>query len=79
MNVKIQELEVKLEQTKEGLQTKKGELAVKNSKLATVQMEVKLRELRKAILQTQKDDIANSNETLLQHFVRAHEDNATSS
>lgn len=79
MNVKIQEFELKLEQTKDGLQTKKGELAVKNSKLANVEMEVKLRELRKAILQTQKDDIANCNNTLLQSFVSTHKYNARNS
>lgn len=69
VKAKIVECQSNLEQTKDLLHTKQGELAVKTSKLADVEMEIKLLEVRKDILQTQKNDIAKENSKLLEDYV----------
>lgn len=63
---------MKLEQGKERLSTKQGELVVKNSKLADVEMEVKLLQFRKDILQSQKKDIAEEKNLLFEEYVRKY-------
>lgn len=70
MRSKIQGCELELEHAKDELQNKKGELAVKNSKLADVEMEVKLLQLRKAILTTQKKDRTEDKITASRDYVR---------
>lgn len=70
MNVKIQELELKLEQTRDELHIKKGELAVKNSKLADVEMEVKLLQLRKGILIAQRREVTEAKNKTSEDYVR---------
>lgn len=70
MNTQIEECQFKLEQTKEALHTKQGELAVKNSKLADVEMEVKLLQIRKAIKQAQKCDLIEAKEKTSREYVR---------
>ena len=52
------------------LASKQGELVVKNSKLADTEMEVKLLEVRKSILQSQKKDIINEKNMILEKYVR---------
>ena len=59
-----------MKQTEEGLHTKKGELAVKNSKLADVEMEVRLLQLRKEILVAQKADITEAKNKTTDDYVR---------
>ena len=58
------------EKTKNELHTKQKELAVKNSKLADVDMEVKLLQLKKNIIQSQKDNLLESNCKISKEFVR---------
>lgn len=56
-------------QTKEECRTKEGELAVKNNKLADLQVEVKLLTLRKGILQEQNDSLVKTKEQLVENLV----------
>lgn len=70
MNVKVQQCELKLEHAREEIHTKGGELAVKNSKLADVEMEVKLLQLRKAILTSQKEDRLEEKIKISEFYVR---------
>ena len=69
VNAKIQDLELKLEQTRDELYTKKGELAVKNSKLADVEMEVKLLHLRKEILTAQRKEETETRKEIADDYV----------
>lgn len=70
VNGKIKELDLKLQQTREDLHTKNGELAVKNSKLADTEIEVKLLQLRKAILAAQKKDLIETKNKTSENYVR---------
>jgi chromosome segregation ATPase len=70
VNADIQETELKLEQARDDIHTKKGELAVKNSKLADVEMEVKLMSLRKAILIAQREEITEAKKKIAEDYVR---------
>ena len=72
VNARIQDVQMKLEQGKERLATKQGELVVKNSKLADVEMEVKLLQLRKDILQNQRKDVTEEKHLLCNKHVRSN-------
>lgn len=69
MNAEIEDSQMKLEQIKEDLETKQGELVVKNSKLAGIEIEVKLLQLRRDILEDQKTSTKEAKEKLIQEFV----------
>lgn len=58
-----------MEQTRDELHTKKGALAVKNSKLADVEMEVKLLQLRKEILTAQRNEEIEVKEKIAEDYV----------
>ncbi len=70
MDTSIQECQLKLEQTGEELLTMQGKLAVKDSKLADIEMEVKLMQLRKEILRNQKNEFLNDTNNLSDELVR---------
>lgn len=69
MNAEIEDSQMKLEQIKEDLETKQGELVVKNSKLAGIEIEVKLLQLRRDILEDQKTSMKEAKDKLIQEFV----------
>lgn len=69
MNAEIEDSQMKLEQVKEDLETKQGELVVKNSKLAGIEIEVKLLQLRRDILEDQKTSTKEAKDKLIQEFV----------
>lgn len=69
MNAEIEDSQMKLEQIKEDLETKQGELVVKNSKLAGIEIEVKLLQLRRDILEDQKTSTKEAKDKLIQEFV----------
>ena len=71
MNCSIKETIDLLEKTRQELQTKQGELAVKNSKLINVETEVTLLQFRKSIFQAQKQEIVEATAALGDNHVRS--------
>lgn len=69
MNGRIQAVHRELEQGRERLSTKQGELVVKNSKLADIEMEIKLLRLKKDVLESQEKDIAAQKERISEEYV----------
>ena len=69
VNGKIQEFEKKVAHVKVEILNRKGELAVKNSKLADVEIEVKFLHLRKAILTTQKENLTETKNEIFKDYV----------
>ena len=70
MSGKTQECQFKLKQSREELHTKQGELAVKNSRLADIEVEVDFLQLRKGIIQAEENDLTEDIKKISKELVR---------
>jgi len=70
VNGTIQDTLENLRKTREQLQRKQGELAVKNSKLVDVELGVTLLNIRKSIYQSQKQEMLEAQEEMVEKNVR---------
>ena len=65
----IEQGKLEVLRTREEHQNKHGELAVKSSKVADLEVEVKLLSLRKGILQEQRDSLLRNKQQLIEKLV----------